>query len=609
MNDAAVAVATIVPALSLGASGVALLGTRSRPAGASMVASAIGVISSALVRLGGGDDAAQVLLVGSLLLPAAAAVLAYPRLSFSGAVDYCLWITVVAAGVIGTFLALDLSVSTTLASITGIALIAHGWWVLETGTDDDREATLWLAFAALTIGVVFGLLVLEFRAPGAIAGAFLLTAVGPSMVVGVRRPGLTDVRALVVKTVAIGVVALLYISMFIAVLACLELAGHADPSPGVLAFLGVLLATGVHPLRVVLRGLIDELLFGDRPDPLVAATQVADQIGDDPLLALRAIREALMLPYASISADGEELATSGTSVTDTRRFPLSLGSDDIGEIVVGLRPGDLTLSAGDEQVLRIAAPLLAQTLRARLLTNDLRESRAAAIAAIEEERRRLRRDLHDGLGPTFSGIAFTADAARNTIASDPATADALLLRLRADAVAAVSDIRRLVYDMRPPALDELGLVPAIRQQVASLQTPQGHTMHVRVEASDLPPLPAAVETAAFRIASRGRSELGSTQRHRAGMGADPTSGRVPRGQRPRHRVHSRFMGTRRRPVIHARAGCRGWREDPGHDEPRGLAHTSGASAPLRPRRNRRLVPHSATPVLSESATSLDPKTP
>ena len=208
-----------------------------------------------------------------------------------------------------------------------------------------------------------------------------------------------------------------------------------------------------------------------------------------------------MLPYASISADGEELATSGTSVTDTRRFPLSLGSDDIGEIVVGLRPGDLTLSAGDEQVLRIVAPLLAQTLRARLLTNDLRESRAAAITAIEEERRRLRRDLHDGLGPTFSGIAFTADAARNTIASDPATADALLLRLRADAVAAVSEIRRLVYDMRPPALDELGLVPALRQQVASLQTPQGHAMHVQVEAHDLPALPAAVETAAFRIAT------------------------------------------------------------------------------------------------------------
>jgi signal transduction histidine kinase len=360
---------------------------------------------------------------------------------------------------------------------------------------------LWLTLAAVSIGVVFGLLALQFRGPGAVAGAFLLAAVGPAMVVGVRRPGLVDVRALVVKTVAFGIVALLYISMFIATLAVFELAGNDHPSRGVVAFVGVLLAAGVHPLRVVMRGLIDELLFGDRPDPLVAATRVADQIGDDPLLALRAIREALLLPFARISANGEELATSGTSVTDTRRFPLSLGSDDMGELVVGLRPGELTLSTGDEQVLRIVAPLLAQTLRARLLTNDLIASRAAAITAIEEERRRLRRDLHDGLGPTFSGIAFTADAARNTIASDPATADALLLRLRADAVAAVSEIRRLVYDMRPPALDELGLVPALRQQVASLQTPQGHPMHVQVEAHDLPELPAAVETAAFRIAT------------------------------------------------------------------------------------------------------------
>ncbi len=433
MSDVAVGVATVVPALSLAAGGVALFGTRSRPAGALMALTAIGVITSALVRLGGDKSAAQVILVGSLMLPAAASALAYPRLSFRHAVEFCAWVIVGGAGVIGTFLALNLGVIGTLASVTGLAAAGHGWWVLETGSDEDREAMLWLAFAAMTIGSIFSLLVLEFRTSGAITGALLLTAVGPVMALGVRRPGLTDIRALVVKTVVFGVVALTYISMFIAMLASLELAGNNDPSPGVLAFVGVLLAAGVHPLRAVLRGLIDELLFGDRPDPLRAATLVADQIGDDPLLALRAIREALMLPYASISAEGVDVATSGTSVTDTRRFPLSLGSDEMGEIAVGLRPGDLTLSTGDEQVLRIVAPLLAQTLRARLLTNDLKESRAAAITAIEEERRRLRRDLHDGLGPTFSGIAFTADAARNTIASDPATADALLLRLRADA--------------------------------------------------------------------------------------------------------------------------------------------------------------------------------
>jgi signal transduction histidine kinase len=71
-------------------------------------------------------------------------------------------------------------------------------------------------------------------------------------------------------------------------------------------------------------------------------------------------------------------------------------------------------------VLRIVAPLLAQTVRARALTRDLKESRATAITAIEEERLRLRRDLHDGLGPTLSGIALTADAVRSTLTADPA---------------------------------------------------------------------------------------------------------------------------------------------------------------------------------------------
>jgi signal transduction histidine kinase len=152
-------------------------------------------------------------------------------------------------------------------------------------------------------------------------------------------------------------------------------------------------------------------------------------------------------------------------------------------------------------VLRIVAPLLAQTLRARTLADDLQTSRGQAIAAIEEERRRLRRDLHDGLGPTLSGIAFTADAARNTLRREPESADELLRGLRAEAVTAVGEIRRLVYDMRPPALDELGLVPALRQRAASMRTVHGQPMRVVVEAPEtLPTLPAAVETAAYRIA-------------------------------------------------------------------------------------------------------------
>jgi signal transduction histidine kinase len=240
-------------------------------------------------------------------------------------------------------------------------------------------------------------------------------------------------------------------------------------------------------------------MFGHRPDPLDAAANVVGALSDDPVLALGTIREALVLPYAALSANGVLVAASGTAVTHTRNWELSLGGERVAELVVGLRAGDLALSPGDEHVLRLVAPLLAQALRARRLAADLQASREETITALEEERRRLRRDLHDGLGPRLSGIAFTSDAARNTLRQDPDAADTLLAAIRAETVTAISEIRQLVYGMRPPALDELGLVPAVRQQAAALHTRDNRSFGVRIEASNLPPLPAAVEVAAYRI--------------------------------------------------------------------------------------------------------------
>jgi len=145
-------------------------------------------------------------------------------------------------------------------------------------------------------------------------------------------------------------------------------------------------------------------------------------------------------------------------------------------------------------VLRLVAPLLAQTLRATALAEDLRASRWRAIAAIEEERRRLRRDLHDGLGPRLSGIAFTADAARNSLRIDPVAAEEMLRSVRAETATAINEIRELVYAMRPPALDELGLVGALEASARSFGLFRVAGPH------ELPRLPAAVEVAAYRIA-------------------------------------------------------------------------------------------------------------
>jgi signal transduction histidine kinase len=501
VTDLALGLATVVAAVSAGVSGILLVPTRSRAAGVLLVVGAAGVLVSTALYFADARDAAEVTVTASLTLATAMALLAYPRAGVRHAVDYCAWAVVVASGLIATARAFDPSVMITMSAVIVTTVVAHAWWAADTGDEPDRQAVLWLALGAGTTGLLLLLLGLVLGEGGAVLGILLLSAVGPTMVIGVRRPGLADVRSLLVEAVVFGVVALTYVSAFVGVLGVFAMLGWDDPPEAAYAFLGAALAVGFHPLRVVLRGLVDEVLFGDRPDPLTAASSVADRIGDDPVLALRAIREALVLPYAAISVDGEDLATSGTQVTDTRRFALALGNDSTGELVVGLRPGDLTLPAGDAQVLQIVAPLLAQTLRASALSEELKESRGAAIAAIEEERRRLRRDLHDGLGPTLSGIALTADAARNTIASDPAGADALLRGLRADAAAAVGDIRRLVYAMRPPALDELGLVPALRQQVASARTADGRPMQVTVAAPELPQLPAAVEVAAYRIAT------------------------------------------------------------------------------------------------------------
>jgi len=345
-----------------------------------------------------------------------------------------------------------------------------------------------------------------FLAPndgGVVAIALLWSTVAPAMYVGAIRPEVVDVRGLVVQVVVLVTALIGYLALFMTLASLLQVLGDQAPPIAVLGVVGAIAASSFHPLQVVLRGVVDALLFGVRPNPLGAAVQMADQIGEDPEQALHAIRAALVLPYAALDVGGEVVAASGTRVTHTRELPLTLGDDGDGRatrgaLVVGLRPGDLSLG-DDETVLRLVGPILAQTLRARALAADLRASRRHVVVALEEERRRLRRDLHDGLGPRLSGIAFTADAARNSVRTDPDLAERLLTELRAETTTAITDIRELVYGMRPPALDELGLLGALRQQSASLRAPDGTPVSVDVRAAFLPDLGAAVEVAAYRI--------------------------------------------------------------------------------------------------------------
>jgi signal transduction histidine kinase len=134
----------------------------------------------------------------------------------------------------------------------------------------------------------------------------------------------------------------------------------------------------------------------------------------------------------------------------------------------------------------------------RRLAEDLQRSREELVKGREEERRRLRRDLHDELGPQLASLKLNLDVARNLGSRDPRAAEALLVELRSQSQSAIADIRRLVFDLRPPALDELGLIGAIHEYTRQIVSQDG--LHIRVDTPrDLPPLPAAVEVAAYRI--------------------------------------------------------------------------------------------------------------
>jgi signal transduction histidine kinase len=170
-----------------------------------------------------------------------------------------------------------------------------------------------------------------------------------------------------------------------------------------------------------------------------------------------------------------------------------------------LTPADLRLLHDLAPQIAVAVQAMHLTAELRQLTADLQQSRTQLITAREEERRRLRRDLHDGLGPTLASLTFKIDAARNLLTQDSQRADRLLEEVRHQTQETLAQIRRLVYNLRPPALDELGLLSALREQAASSQH---HGLRILIEAPErLPPLPAAVEVAAYRIAQEAMTNV------------------------------------------------------------------------------------------------------
>jgi signal transduction histidine kinase len=185
---------------------------------------------------------------------------------------------------------------------------------------------------------------------------------------------------------------------------------------------------------------------------------------------------------------------------DPLRLPLSYQAEPVGELLLGPRGAGEAFGPADRRLLDDLARQAGVAVHAVRLTADLQHSRQRLVTAREEERRRLRRDLHDGLGPELASMTLQAEAARDCLPEEPTRSDALLAELIGQLQAATAEIRRLVYELRPPALDDLGLVAALRTLAARYDHGGPPGLRITVAAPEpLAPLPAAVEVATYRI--------------------------------------------------------------------------------------------------------------
>ncbi|HET8625854.1 MAG TPA: sensor histidine kinase [Thermomicrobiales bacterium] len=423
-----------------------------------------------------------------------------------------------------------------LLGLVGGQIAAQVYRYRRVSTPEQRQQTKWVvAGFALSFGAYFfdfallhALLPGLFHRPlsplghelGLIPADFLLLLFPLAIGMAILRHRLWDIDLLINRALVYGALTAsvggLYVLVVVGLGALIRARGNLLLS---------LLATGLvailfQPLRERVQRGVNRLLYGERDDPYRVLAHLGQRLeaaltADTALPTVaETVAQALKLPFAALAGAPSDagraaplLASYGRPCAPAacERVPLLYQHEEVGALLLAPRQRGEALTPADRRLLRDLAPQIAAAVHAarlaaelQALAVDLQHARERLVTAREEERRRLRRDLHDGLGPQLSSQTLTLAAARTLLHQDPDAADRLLAAAAAHAQDAVADIRRLVYALRPPALDDLGLVAAIEEQFAQYRA-SGVAFTLEAPAQ-LPPLPAAAEVACYRIA-------------------------------------------------------------------------------------------------------------
>jgi signal transduction histidine kinase len=274
-----------------------------------------------------------------------------------------------------------------------------------------------------------------------------------------------------------------------------------------------LLATGFvavlfQPLRERLQTFVNRLMYGEREEPYKLFSKLNQRIESavepEKVLptVLETITQALKLPYASVvlyrETNNEIVSEWGKPFSEPVTFPLMHQGETFGELRLEPRASNETFNADELELLKTISQQVSVAAYAVRQTLDLRRSRERLITLREEERLRIRRDLHDGLGPTLAGLNLQAGLLQSLIRKDPESAANVVNEFRGELKSAIAEIRQIVHDLRPPSLDEFGLEGALKQLTETLRINTDSTQFY-LDIPTLPKLSAALEVAIYRI--------------------------------------------------------------------------------------------------------------
>jgi signal transduction histidine kinase len=333
----------------------------------------------------------------------------------------------------------------------------------------------------------------------------LLAALG----IAVLKYRLYDIDLLISRTLVYGGLTLAIVLGYV-----LLVSGLGALLPDGMGLLPSLIATGIlavlfAPIKDRLQRGANRLVYGERQQPYevmrtLGAHLETATVSERVLPAIvETIARSLKFPYVSITLQraNDFAAKYGRRHRHVIDLPLYHQAKLVGYLSVCLRDGEKEMAEQDQELLSHIALWLGPVAQASTLTQELRHSHARLVSARAEERRRLYRDLHDGLGPTLASQTLRFDHALELLPDDPQAATKILCDLKEQTQGLVLEIRRLVYALRSSTLDELGLIGSLREAIEGFRgSINGVRISLEGDEQALRQLPAAHEQAAERIA-------------------------------------------------------------------------------------------------------------